>query len=479
MIMDNHFEPLSPEDWKQLIAKELKATPYEEVTWEIAEGVTGKPDYSSNDLPPPAMYIPEDRTPEGWLIKSSLRVTDFNASNKAAHQLLMQGVNAFRFRGQISRYEDLQTLFEGIELPHIGVFFSKQQQPLQFLQHLRDYLRNNNYPTEIARGGMAFDPIGTLATRGNWINNELRDRELFYHLVNTATESNLYQFHSILVDGSIYHNSGADVVTELACTLAHGNEYLHWLYSGSREPKKSAAQLFFKIAAGRNYFANIAKLRAFRPLWANVCSAYDISPRQSKKVFVSAETSRRERNLSDRYTNLIRTTTQAMSAVVGGCNSLHVIPFDAGWPDSGNMGARLARNIQLILKEESFLGAVADPALGSYAIDRLTSEIMHSAWNKFCEIEDAGGFSECLKSGMIQTMINRQAEASDSKIANGESVFVGLNKYLVSDEKWPLENVKKKSAAFESQQIEPLPLRTAFQAYQNSQTPTANEQKDI
>lgn len=470
--MDNTFEPISSEEWKNLIIKELKTKTYDEVTWEIAEGVSGKPDYTSKDLAQQVVFIPEQRSEEGWLIKESLEIINFDETNKTAQNLLMQGVNAIRFHGHINRFEDLQTLFTGIELPHIGVFFSKQHQPLQFLNHFRDYLRTKNYPAEIVRGGMSFDPIGTLATRGNWINNEIRDRELFNQLLNASTEANLHQFHPVLVDGSIYHNSGADVVTELACTLAHGNEYLQWLQSEDQDLKKSAAHLSFKLAAGRKYFATMAKFRAFRPLWANVCAAYEIPSRQAGKVFISGETSRRERSLADRYTNLIRTTTQAMSAIIGGCDALNVVPFDAETQQADGSGVRLARNIQLILHEESFLGTVADPVAGSYALDKVTLEIMNRAWEMFCEIEASGGFTEGLKSGKIQSIIRRQAEKADTQIASGETVYVGLNKYPDPlDEDFTLD--EKKSSVYESQQIEPLPVRTATRAYHSSQNNSA------
>lgn len=456
--MDDIFEAIGPEEWRQLIEKELKSLTYEDVKWPVAEGVEGKPDYSAKDAPEPVVFIPADRPAEGWLIKENLSISSFDDSNKAALDLLMKGVNAMGFRGTINRSEDLRTLLHNIDLPAVGLFFSRQNQPLHFLQNLSDYVRSRSFPSEKITGGMSFDPVGMLATRGNWINNEIRDRELCIQLLEVNVENNMHQFHPVFVDGSIYHNSGADVVTELACTLAHGNEYLQWLHLKDQDIRKAAAGLHFKLAAGRAYFAQIAKFRAFRPLWANVCAAYDIEPKQSSRTFVTADTSLRERSLRDPHTNLIRTTTQAMTAVLGGCDAIRVVPFDDGLSAENSAGSRLARNIQLILNEEAHFGIVADPSAGSYLFDRLSAEVMEAAWKLFQEIEERGGLVEGLKSGFIQEKIKSQADRADEKIASGDSVYVGLNKYQDAEEPVHIPD-SAEGFALESKQIEPLPLR--------------------
>lgn len=470
--MDSHFDPISPREWRQLIEKELKSVAYEDLKWPVGEGVEGHPAYAADDAPEETVFVPAERPAEGWLIKEKLNITNFHETNKKALELLMLGVNAIGFEGTINRSEDLQTLLHEIDLPYISVFFSRQNQPQQFLQNLTEFIRSKNFPSEKIVGGMSFDPVGTLATRGNWINNEIRDRELCNQLLNLSVENNLHQFCPVLVDGSIYHNSGADVVTELACTLAHGNEYLQWMREDGADVRKAAGNLHFRMATGRAYYAHIAKLRAFRPLWANVCAAYDIEPKQAGRVFVTGITSERERSIRDPHTNLIRTTTQAMSAVLGGCDAVRVVPFDEGRSSGASSGIRLARNIQLVLNEEAFLGRVSDPAAGSYLLDRLSMDIMKKAWNLFQEIEAAGGLVEGLKSGIIQEKIRAQAERADQKIASGESVYVGLNKYPLKDD-FHSDSDYTENLPLESQQIEPLTLRdasTIFEQMNNSES---------
>lgn len=471
--MNEQFEHTTAEQWRELIREELKDIPYESLRWSIADGVNGRPDFHRDDAPKPTVFIPENRSEVGWHIKESLSIDTFDKSNKVALKRLMMGVNALHFKGLINRDDDLDTLLTDIELPFIAVFFDQQNQPLQFLEYFYEYVKSKQFAFEKIVGGMSYDPIGTLALRGNWINNEIRDRETCVDLLRFCYENNLPHFNPVLIDATVYHNSGADVVWELACALAHGNEYLHWMRDAELDVKKAGQQLHFTFSSGRHYYAHIAKLRAFRPLWANVCEANGIDPQDAGSVYVSAETSWREMSPRDPHTNLIRTTTQSLAAVIGGCNAVEVLAFDVA-TDQSISGNRLARNIQLILNEEALAGKVSDVAAGSYLFDQLSTDIMEKAWTVFKEIENQGGLLNALKEGWLQEKIEQQAAAEDEKIASGAAVYVGLNKYLNNAAKEKDHREQEASGVMESKQVEPLTPRPAAQAVESTQPTSAS-----
>lgn len=468
--MDKHFKPISAQEWKQLIQESLRSATYDDLTWEIASGVRGKPDYSEADAPEPIVFIPRKKREEKWLVKASLIIKTFDKANQAALELLMSGVNSVEFIGSINRDDDVQTLLKDIELPYVQVFFGPQNNPGEFLEYFFEHIKARHFAAEKIEGGMSYDPIGTLALRGNWIHNEIRDRENFKHLISACIDHNLRNFRPVLIDASGYHNSGGDVVWELACALSHANEYLQWMRTEDIPVEKGFRHLHFQFASGRKYFGQIAKFRAFRPLWANVCEAHGIDPQDAGEVFVSAETSLRERSPVDPHTNLIRTTTQAMSAVIGGCDALRIFPFDHGLAEESESGNRLARNIQLVLNEEAKISAVEDAAAGAYLFDRLSADIMEQAWSAFKAIESEGGLVAALKSGWIQEKINEQAAIEDDRIRDGKSVYVGLNKYMGQSEDNTARRNTPASTAMESKQIDPLSARPAAESLASSKS---------
>lgn len=458
--MNTSFNETSPAEWKALIEKELKGAKYEDLLWKAAENVTGKPDYTKDDLAEPIVFTPLRNNPEPWLIREDISVKTHDQANKEALELLNQGVNALGFVGTINRDDDLAVLLKDVELPYVAVDFDLANGYGSFMSQFIQVIRSQQYPSEKIRGGLAFDPVGELIFRGNWTQNEIRDREVFNQLLEECEDSQLTNFQPILVDASTYHNAGADPVTELAAALAHGNAYLIWAQESGLNLNKVARQIHFKIAFGRKYFSQISKIRAFRPLWANVCAAYDIDPQIAGKVFITGETSLRERSVRDAHTNLLRTTTQCMSAIIGGCDAIRVAPFDEDVREENPFSLRMARNLQLMLFEEGGLGVVNDPAGGSYLFDQLSTQFMKEAWKQFKEIESQGGLIDVVKSGWLQDLISGEAMAEEERIASGDTVYIGVNKYPNPNE-MSVEEISKEMNDLESKQVEPLPVRRA------------------
>lgn len=469
--MDQKFKAINAEQWRALIKEELKGKTYEDLLWPLAEGVTGQPDYSAEHAPPPITFIPDQNKPEPWLMAEKIKFSTPDEGNKFALRSLNQGANTLIFEGPIYRTEELAVLLNNIGIPYIGVFFNVTNAGNSFLLSFHEYLKSQQYPLDKIRGGLTFDPIGTLLRRGNWINNEIRDREFFSQILSQSIEMPIKQFRPVQVNGSIYHNSGADAATELACTLSHGNEYLNWHVENGGDAKQAAANLHFNFAVGRKYYSQIAKLRAFRPLWANVCDAYDVDPQLAAKTLLTAETSLRERSIRDAHTNLLRNTTQAMAAVIGGCDCLSVIPFDVDVKEANGFSQRMSRNLQLILADESGFGYVNDVAKGAYLFDRMSHDVMQSAWSIFQTIEEMGGLVESVKSGWLQNRIAKSAREESAKIELKKSVYIGANKYTNPNELSSEEHTNEPLSA-ESTIVEPLLVRRAAEAIENIESTT-------
>jgi methylmalonyl-CoA mutase len=229
--------------------------------------------------------------------------------------------------------------------------------------------------------------------------------------------------------------------------LAHAHEYLVTLSNQNISYKKP---FYFTVAVGSDFFGEIAKLRALRKLWVLLAQAYNIL----KEIHIHCETSLLNKSSLDANNNMLRTTTEGMSAVIGGCNSLTIHPYNTGFESQTDFSDRMARNQQLILKEESYLHHTADMGAGSYYIEKLTDELAGKAWEEFKEIENKGGFLACLKSNFIQNKIQEQADNLIKQFNNGELVLVGVNKFQNAKEKVPEPKITNHSKAL----IKPISL---------------------
>lgn len=455
------FELTTPEEWRKLIIKELRGVPYEQLLWTPAPGITVAPDNSKEDWPGEITFYPKNRKDEGWLVREDIVVNQVSESNKEALKLLQSGVSAIGFTGKIHHADDLKSLLDQIELPFIAVYFDTNGNPVPFAQAFTEYLRHKGYDPQTIRGGLAFDPISGLLERGNWNTNEIRDKEQTVQLLEIIAENQLQRFTPVRISANIYEHGGANAVTQLAAALAHANEYISWADEAGIDVRAASKGLYFQFSCGRSYYTEIARLRAFRPLWANVCKAWGIDPQKAAEVVVGCETSRRERTDTDEYTNLLRNTTQAMSAVIGGCDYLRVLPHDLNNQEQNGFSQRVARNIQLILGEESGMNFVSDPAAGSYMLDKLSLQIMNEAWRVFQEIETQGGLLATINSGWLQERIAKEAQQQEEAAAVGKNVFIGVNKYPGGSETKKANHQEKKtgSISLESRQVQPLNLR--------------------
>ena len=247
--------------------------------------------------------------------------------------------------------------------------------------------------------------------------------------------SSLPAFRVIQVDAFHFNNSGADIVTELAFGLSMGNEYLSAMTARGIDATFVASKIRFSFGTGSNYFMEIAKLRAARFLWSVIAQSYSITDKESAKMNIHCVTSEWNKTIYDPYVNLLRTQTEAMSAILGGTDSLTVEPFDIVFKSPDDFSERIARNQQLLLKEEVHFDKIADPASGSYYIENLTSLIIENSWKLFIELEESGGFLQSLKAGLVQKKIKEISSKRKKDVAIRKENFVGTNQYPNLSEK--------------------------------------------
>jgi methylmalonyl-CoA mutase len=431
------FPQISAEQWMRQVIKDLKGESFEEkLTYRSADGILVKPFYTQEDL---AKY--SERKPlfthTDWEICVEIDGTSESSGNKKALHALNNGATALLLF--VYYNADLETLLSGIQVEYIALQFVVEGNAASFYENLSRYLSSKNI--DVARLNMAIntDPVESLLRTGNWRSSEDADREELNKV--------LALHHKVVINSNSYHNAGAPAAYEIACTLAHANTYLGWI-------NDTGITFHLNVAVGPDYFFEIAKLRALRKTFALLLAEYN----NHSPVYIHAETAFRNLTVFDIHNNLLRTTTAAMAATTAGCNSLVVKPFDITCKEENEFSDRLARNIQLILKSESYFDKVADVSAGSFFIEELTEQIAEKAWEYFVEIEKEGGFVHALKSGTVQQRIKDFASLQQQRFNEGKEILVGTNKFpdLKESKKDIAGNISWGSTGKQGKEIETL-----------------------
>lgn len=410
----DEFDSVSAKQWKQKIQFDLKGADYNStLVWNTDEDIAVKPFYHTDDL----LELPEASNTRAtqWKICQSIFVANVIKSNLKAVDAIERGAESIKF---ILPIEDIQVenLLKNIDLNKISIYFELQFLSSKFIKNL----------FVIYNKGELFvntDIIGNLARNGNFFQNFSED---FINFQSIVKESK-----SFSIDVSLYQNAGANIVQQLAYGLAHANEYLNQL---SKHIDKSY-RVTFNVSIGTNYFFEIAKLRALRLLWATLASEYSIS----SDCQIMATPSKRNKTLYDYNTNMLRTTTECMSAILGGANTICNLPYDAIYHKDNEFGERIARNQLLVLKHESYFDKIDNPADGTYYIETLTNQLAEKALYLFKEIEKNGGFLRQLKEGTIQRKIKESASKEQQQFDDGDKILLGTNKHLNPNDKMKYE----------------------------------------
>jgi methylmalonyl-CoA mutase len=329
----------------------------------------------------------------------------------------------------------MQQLLQGIDISKTGInFISSRSYPLTLELFIYELAHRDLDGTKVS-GSLNFDPIGFLLLHGDFYLTKQGNFDEAEYLIQTINKK-IPGFHAITVNGQLFNNAGATLIQELAYSLASGNEYLAELTSKGLPVESIADSILFSFGIGSNYFMEIAKLRAARLLWSKIVEEYHPETPESGRMFIHSTTSLWNKTIYDPYVNLLRTTTEGMSAVIGNSDSISILPYDSPYKNESEFSRRIARNQQLILKEEAYLDKVIDPAAGSYYIENLTNSIAVNTWELFKNIEERGGMIECIKTGFIQHEIEKSCRKKDMDIAQRKIVILGTNQYAN-----PLESI--------------------------------------
>ena len=412
--MFDEFESVSAKQWKQKIQVDLKGADYNEtLIWNSLEGIDVKPFYTIEDIEESKAFNLNRKA--NWSICHSIYVFDVTKSNKKAITQIATGAESLHFIIP-NKETNSNLLLEGIS-KDITLYFSLEFISKEYIASLQKTLSDRKYYINL-------DIISNLTKTGNWFTSLSKDHKI---LEETLAE-NPNNKTLLSVDLGLYQNAGANIVQQLAYALAHANEYLNHFGNAL---KKVETPILFNISIGNNYFFEIAKLKALRILFNSLASEYNLSP----NCHIYATPSKRNKTLYDYNTNMLRTTSECMSAVLGGADVVCNLPYDAIYHKDNEFGERISKNQLLILKHESYFDATNNPADGTYYIEVLTEELAKKALELFKNIEANGGFLKQLKEGVIQKKIKESAQKEQDLFNKSELVLVGSNKYANPNDK--------------------------------------------
>lgn len=451
------FPEVSPAEWKAEIEKDLNGGDIGKLDWKPCEGFTVSPFYTQEDLhavsyltgqyPGAFPYARGNGTSDnGWKINEWIISGSVKEANSLALGSLDAGAESLTFvceagDGYISGVpvqcaRDMSALLKDIPIGETPVHFKCGRGAAGILSLYIIEADKRGLDKKKLSGSVDADPLKHLALTGSFPGDERGTFEELRSMISYL-ENNMPEYRALEVSGHHFHDAGASAVQELAFTLSSGVEYLDRLTSLDMSVDRIASHMSFSFSIGSDYFMEIAKLRAARLLWASIVEAYGARKEPAEKMIIKAKTSSRNMTVFDPYVNMLRGTVEAMAAAIGGCDSLDVLPLDSVYERPGEFSRRLARNTQLILKNESYLDRVTDPSGGSYYIERLTGSIADSAWELFRMVEETGGFACALRAGFIQEEIRKTRDERDRDTASGRSVLLGTNQYPDLREKGP------------------------------------------
>ncbi len=467
------FPPVSTEQWEEIIHKDLKGADYnKKLIWRTLEGFQVRPYYRAEDLgkikylealPGEFPYVRAKKdTDNSWFIRQDIDATENRKeANKHALDILQKGVDSLGFiidEDNEPAKEEFETLLNTICIPAIELNFVANHASHKIVEYLLEKVDKENIDKAEVKGSVDFNPIGNLNIKGKFCKSAEYSFDRCKEIIEKTKD--LPNFHVIEVNGFDMHNAAATNVQELGFALAMGNEYLANLTERGLSIDEVAPGIRFKFGVGSNYFLEIAKIRAARMLWAKVVEAYNPQYEESKKLHIHAETSHWNQTIYDPYVNMLRGTTESMSAALGGADSITVTPYNKQFEKPNEFSKRIARNTQIILKEEAYFDKVVDPAGGSYYVENLTQAIAEHAWELFQKTENEGGYIEAFKNGMVQEQIKETANKRNLNLAIKKEALVGINLYPnsgeVMEEGYDQSTVQSESEKAEDAIAEPI-----------------------
>ena len=433
----SEFAPVSTEEWMAKITADLKGVPFEKkLVWKTGEGFNVNPFYRAEDieglkttesLPGEFPYVRGTKKDNDWKVRQNIEVCCFKGANEKALDLLTKGVTSLGFiiKGDEVNEENIATLLEGICPASVELNFNTCNcKAEKLIGILADYFKGKGVDAEKCYGSVNYDAFKKPLVKGKenseWVEGAAAVLKAGQALPN---------YRVLAVNAFLFNNAGAYISQELGYALAWGNELMAKLTEAGFTADEVAKKIKFNFGISSNYFMEIAKLRAARWLWAEIVAAYKPACECACKMVAHAQTSEWNMTVYDAHVNLLRSQTEAMSAALAGVDSITVRPFDKIYQTPDDFSERIARNQQLLLKEECHLDKVVDPSAGSYYVEVLTNSLADVAWKLFLEVEEKGGFSVAVNAGEIQNAVNASNVARKKAVATRREILLGSNQY--------------------------------------------------
>ena len=433
----SEFAPISTEEWMAKITADLKGVPFEKkLVWKTGEGFNVNPFYRAEDieglkttesLPGEFPYVRGTKKDNDWKVRQNIEVCCFKGANEKALDLLTKGVTSLGFiiKGDEVNEENIATLLEGICPASVELNFNTCNcKAEKLIGILADYFKGKGVDAEKCYGSVNYDAFKKPLVKGKenseWVEGAAAVLKAGQALPN---------YRVLAVNAFLFNNAGAYISQELGYALAWGNELMAKLTEAGFTADEVAKKIKFNLGISSNYFMEIAKFRAARWLWAEIVAAYKPACECACKMVAHAQTSEWNMTVYDAHVNLLRSQTEAMSAALAGVDSITVRPFDKIYQTPDDFSERIARNQQLLLKEECHLDKVVDPSAGSYYVEVLTNSLADVAWKLFLEVEEKGGFSVAVNAGEIQNAVNASNVARKKAVATRREILLGSNQY--------------------------------------------------
>lgn len=432
------FPPISTEKWEEAINNDLKGGDYEKkLVWKTIEGFKVKPYYRAEDLQG-LEYLeanPDEypftrgkkETTNTWDVRQNIEEKDPAKANIYAVDAVKRGATSLGLRAcHITSTEDMAMLLKGLKLDEVKINFTCGKDWMTVMQHFEGAAKQMGFDPKTCAGSLNYDPFRKAMKHGCWSRSDEEEVEAAMQLIHYA-EEHLPLFRVININGNLFRNAGSNITQELGFSLAAANEWMTKLTDKGMEPCHVTKQLTLSFATGGTYFMEIAKIRAARLLWSKIAKEYNPGCEDAYKIFIHSDSAVWNKSIFDPYVNMLRTTTETMSAAIAGADSISVEPFDAAFKEADDFSYRIARNQQILLKEESYMDKIVDPAAGSYYIENLTNSIAQYAWQLFVAVEEKGGFHKAVDAGYIQDEVEKMAQEMDKQIAQRRMPILGTN----------------------------------------------------
>lgn len=431
----DQFPPVSTAEWRAKVEADLKGAPFEKkLVWRTNEGFNVQPMYRSEDiadftttnsLPGEYPYVRGTRDNNDWLTRQDILADTPAEANAKALDVLNKGVTSLGFKVSEPTIETVETLLKDIYLPAVEINFTccpKNSIPLA--KALVEYIKKQGV-ADTFKGSISFNPMKKALKHGVKFPGDITSMAL--QLMDIAKD--VPGLKLFAVDSFMLSDAGAYIYQELGYALAWGTEWLTLLTEAGKSVDEVADRIKFNMGVSSNFFMELSKFRAARMLWAQIVEQYKPASKDACKLHVHAVTSRFNQTIYDAHVNLLRSQTESMSAALAGVDSITTTPFDVPYKKPDDFSERIARNQQFLLKEESHLDKVVDPAGGSYYVETLTVSIAREAWKLFLEVQDNGGFLASINDGKVQAAVKASSEKRHTDVARRKEILLGTNQF--------------------------------------------------